>query len=418
MEKIVSRLDSSSEKKRESAHIALLEHPPGEVIPAVARLVLGDVDSVTQGACLDLLEQLGAVVTLDEARTDGWFDRLGEKISNFEIICSLMGARFLAYSIILGIQIRSLSRDPRVPANTTVEFANEDSLPQTLTIGEFRSRVVHAMLQRESFNVPPAELPVNEDIAVASIGEINMLLAPLFDISIRHFVWLPPGDGPRALIGFFQGEGFDLRSLEEFVSLLRQKLHRDLAGTHEEPFQLDLSAVEDARAAAAQGDHGKVISFLENWPGLLATLQRTPVMHQLTQAQLSTIAEGLVLLGNSFKGKKRLTWAEELYRLGLQFVREGEWGARLFMQLGILLNETERHGEAIGFLRRAQALGAEDGVVSPYLARSFLRRGKVVAAALLIRDAMERGVESDLLEADLAETRRELARAKVSWPTV
>jgi len=398
--------------------MVLLEKPIEEVIPAVARLCLEDPDTNTQAACLDLLEELGAVVNLDDVRTDGWFDRLGQKIGNFEVICSLLGKRFLAYAMILGIQIRALSRDPRVPANSTVEFTNEDSLPQMLTIGEFRSRVVHALLQQDSHRLPDLQLPVGEGDAVAVIGETNMLLAPLFDLSIRRLVWIPEKDGPSALVGYFDGDGFNLMPIEEFASVIRQKLHGDLAGTHEEPFQLDLSAVVDARQAAREEDHGRVISFLENWPGLLATLQRTPVVHQLTEQQLETIAEGLVLLGDAFKGKERMTWAEELYRLGLQFVREGRWGARLFMQLGVLLNETSRHGEAIGLLRRAQALGVEEDEVYPYLARSFLRRGKIVAAALLINDARERGVESELLDIDEVEAREELAKAKVNWPTV
>jgi len=418
VEKLVSRLGSSSKRKREEAVISLLEKPPHLVVPAVAQLVLDDSDSTTQGLCLDVLERLGAAVRLRESRADGWFQRLGERIGSFDTICALMGERFLAYAIILGIQIRTLSRDPRVPANTTVEFCSDDNMPQVLTLGEFRSRVVQALLQSEWGPLPDLALPLDEKQVVEVIGPTNILLAPLFELSIRQLIWVPDEERPRAVVGYLSESGFSFVPIEEFISMLRQKLHRDLAGTHEDPFQLDLNAVEDARRAADEGDHDKVIRFLENWPGLLATLQRTPVAGQLSQRQLDAIAEGLVLLGNSFKARNRLTWAEELYRLGLQFVKEGGWAARLFCQLGVLLNETERHGEAIGLLRRAQALGIDPVELYPFLGRSFLRRGKLVPAVLLLKEAKDRGVRSEKLEHDLEEARRMLALAKVTWPTV
>ena len=54
-----------------------------------------------------------------------------------------------------------------------------------------------------------------------------------------------------------------------FDSFVKQKVRRDLAGTQQEPFRLDLSVVEHARAAAERGDHDEVIAILESWPGLL-----------------------------------------------------------------------------------------------------------------------------------------------------
>ena len=86
--------------------------------------------------------------------------------------------------------------------------------------------------------------------------------------------------------------------------------------------------------------------------------------------------------------------------------------------MGILLSEVERHGEAIGFLRRASALEPDNSELLAPLGRSFLRRGKTVPAALLLLKAREQGVESDQMEEDLGELLTRFEEAGVSWPSI
>ncbi len=388
-------------------------------MPLVAQLLIDDANSSTQVVCLDLLERAGAVTYFRDSRSDGWFEKLGGKIGNFKLICEILGGRFLAYAIILGIQIRGLARDPRVPANNTVEFTGEDNLLQVLTIGEFRSRVVQALLLKEHEIPSNVEIPIDEETATSVIGADMVLLTSLFGLSMRQFIWVEDKEnGPWAIVGFISEAGFNFMELGSFESMVKQKLHRDLVGTFEQPFQLDLSAIEQARIAEKEGSPDRVIHTLETWPGLLAALQRTPVAKQLNEEQLDLIAEGLVLLGDAFRIKNRFTWSEELYRLGLQFIREGSNAARLYSRLGILLSEVERHGEAIGFLRRAAALEPDNSELLAPLGRSFLRRGKTVPAALLLLKAREQGVESDQLEEDLGELRTRFEEAGVCWPTI
>lgn len=415
VDKLVTRLASQSERKREGALVALLDHPPDKVVGAVADLLLDDASPTTQGACLDVLERLGAVFNLQEIRSDGWFERLGKQITSFQAVCEVMGERFLAYSMILGIQIHSLATDPRIPANTTVEFSVGDDAPQTLTLGEYRVRIVQAIIQQEP-ELSTAKLPLTVEATIGLLGHTLILVAPLFGLSLGQLILasIDPDD-PRALVGFTSEHGFSFMELSEFDGFVKQKVRRDLAGTQQEPFRLDLSIVEHARVAAARGDHDQVIAMLENWPGLLVTLQRTPVSHQLDNGQLALIAEALEILGNAFRLRDRRTWAEELYRLGLVFVREGDFAGRLFFRLGELLTEDERYGEAIGHLRRAQVLGVPDREVFPVLGRAFLRRGKVVPAAALLETALARGAESPEAREDLAQAKRELERAGVDW---
>ncbi|MBW2276130.1 MAG: hypothetical protein JRF63_01485 [Deltaproteobacteria bacterium] len=395
--------------------MALADHPVENVLGPVADLLLDDASANTQGTCLDALERFGAVANLRDVRADGWFEHLGEQIANFQTVCEVMGDRFLAYSMILDIQIHSLATDPKLPANTTVEFSVADDSLQTLTLGEYRVRVVQAIMQQE-LPLPPTTLPLSPEAAVDLLGQPLVLLAPLFGLSLKQLVLASTDpDQPRVLVGFISEHGFSFMELQDFDTFVKQKVRRDLAGTQQEPFRLDLSVVEHARAAAARGDHDEVIAILESWPGLLVTLQRTPVLHQLDDAQLALIAEALEILGNAFRHRKRTTWAEELYRLGLVFVREGVHAGRLFFRLGELLTEDERYGEAIGHLRRAQVLGVEEREVFPVLGRAFLRRQKIVPAAALLETAVARGADSRDLTEDLAQIRQELERAGVDW---
>ena len=416
LEKLITRLSSTSEAKREAALMALQDMEPARVIPPVAQLLIDDANPHTQAACLDLLERFGVVASFRESRADGWFERFGEQIASFGTICEVLGARFLAYAVILGIQIRTLTRDPRVPANNTVEFTGEDDLLQVLTVGEFRGRLVQALMQTEPDPPAHAPVPIDEATAVAALGPRFLLLAPLFKISLRQLVWVDDPREPWAVVGFISGSGFSFMALRSFHDFIKQKLRRDLAGTLEEPFQLDLTAVEQAREAAREGDHARVINALETWPGLLATLQRTAAAQRITEDQLSIIAEGLLLLGDAFRAVGRLTWSEELYRMGLQFLKEGPMAARLFASLGALLSELDRHGEAIGLLRRAQSLGGEERELIPILGHSFYKREKNVAAVLLLERAVELGVDDPQVAEDLAELRKKFAGAGVVWP--
>jgi hypothetical protein len=415
IEKLVERLASRNPRKREEALVTLAAMPPGEVIRPVADLLVADSDPVIQSACLDVLERLGAAASLADFRADDWFERIGEEVSNFDAICSVLGARFLAYSMMLGIQIRSLTTDPRSVANTSVEFETGDGQPQVLPLGEFRLRVVQALIQQKQER-PPAALPLTPETAVALVGRSLILLAPLFGLSLQRLVLAGAAPAaPRALLGFLSDSGFSFMELEEFERFVKQKVRRDLAGALEEPLRLDLGAVEHARAAAAAGDMDGVIGLLENWPGLLVTLQRTPMVHQLEDRQLELISEGLRLLGDAFVTRGRRNWSEELYRLGLQFVREGRPAGRLYQRLGVLLCGEGRFGEAIGLLRRAQGLGVEEEEILPHLGRAFLRRDKLVAAAALLEEAGARGIETPELRADLAEVRERFARADLTW---
>jgi hypothetical protein len=410
----VLKLASPSEAQREAAIVALQDRPAELAVPEIVRLLLLDPTSEVQAACLDLLERFGSAVELRGVRADDWFTKIGDQFEGFRAISDLMGPRFLAYSMILGLQIRSLSRDPNVPANTTVEFESGDGEPQSLTLGEFRLRAVQALMKRRH-EPPVVKLPLNEEDALRLVGPTALLVAPLFDLRLENVI-ASPETPQRVVVGFLSTTG-GMTFLEwpTFEALIHQLVMSDMRGATEEPFRLDLTAVDDARAAAARGDHEGVIRMLENWPGLLAALQRTPVARKLAAPQVSLIGEGLLLLGRAFEVQGRLVWSEELYRLGLQIAREQPPSRDLFLRLGELLVDGERYGESIAPLRRALALGADEREVLPVLGRALLRRGRKVAAALVLARASSAGAEAPGLDEDLDELRLATEAAGAAW---
>ena len=400
---------------REKAARALADHPAAEVLGPVSEILLQEHDVEIHATCLDVLTNLGAVVALEQVRTDGWFEQLGARIMNFERICEVMGARFLAYSIILGLQVRSLAVDPRFPVNTKIEFMTDSNQIQSLTLGEFRIRVVQTLLQAHRPMVDNV-LPLSITEATALIGGRNLLLAPLFGIQLEQLVGTTVApEEIGGIVGFSYGGNFSYLRVSDFGILILEKLKEDLADSQDEPFKLDLDLVPIAREAFEKGDFEKVLTTLDAWPGLLSILLKTPMARTLEDGQRDAIGEGLELLGASFEKMDRNPWSEELYKLGLQFAKEGRAAARLYLKLGLLLSKLAKYGEAIGPLRRALRMEADRETALCALAHAFLMRGKTIPAAALLEYAAANNMEFPELAADLAEVRNRLKTAGCSW---
>jgi len=366
------------------------------VLGPLADLILETPSHAARAAAISYFEDHGAVASLQAMRADDWFEQLGRGVESFESICEVMGEHFLAYAIILGIRIRSLITDPRFPANTTIEFSLRDGAIQALTLSEFKTRVVQALLQREPASPVPI-LPLTAEDALACLGRPLLLASPLFGIHLDHVIQASVDPKtPRFLVGFELDRELNHADSRDLRELVYGKIRRDLAGASEEPFKLDLFAVENARRAAAAGDPEGVVAVLESWPSLLSLLQRTPVAKELNDPQKNLIGEGIALLGEAFEVVDREIWSEEVFRLGLQFVREGEVAARLFFDLGRALLKKARSGEAIGALRHAEMLGIERRRVLPPLGCALLMERWIVPAATILEEAASLGLDVEL----------------------
>jgi tetratricopeptide (TPR) repeat protein len=128
-------------------------------------------------------------------------------------------------------------------------------------------------------------------------------------------------------------------------------------------------------------------------------LMRTGENEDLSPEAHERLAEGLDLLGTAYANLGDLDAANEVLRLGVQWAGESSKAADLFLTLGRASAASEKHGEAIGLLRRAIRLGIEEQEVLPLLAESLAARDQWLAAMACLAKAGPRasgGSASDL----------------------
>ena len=338
-------------------------------------------------------------IPLQDVRADGWFDRLADESPSFDRLCEVVGERFVAFSVIAGVRITALTVDRNEATSSLVDFCiGEDSAEQRLPLGEFRRRLALALLSDEVPEGSGADLTETTPEAIQEfIGFRYVLLAPVFGLELRELV-LAEDDAPTLLVGL--GESEETLTLEAFRETMRDRIRAEVSqNSTGAPFAIDLSAIPQAEEAMAEDDYERCVELLGSWPGPLSILLRTPEGSQLTADVRANLARALGLLGTAYARTDRHDWAEEVMRLGIQWGQDGPAAGDLFRRLGESCVERERHGEAIGLLRRAVGLGAPLRLVLPVLARSYAARERWVAALMCAEEAKALGVVDEELEA-------------------
>ena len=350
---------------------------------------------------------------LDAVRTDGWFERIGEGIGSFQALCDIVGERFFAFSIIVGARITALTVDRRNPDQSLIDFVvgvgeSEDAAePQRLTLGDFRRRVVGALLVEDDKVMPEPVRDTDIESIQLFLGVRYLLLAPLFGYSLRTLV-LGTAEGVGAEVVTVHDGASEILPLPAFRTRLRALVRDELdRGGASSRGTIDLSRVAEAEEASRHDDWIKVVQLLGSWPAPLAIFLRTPEGQMLTPDARALIAKGLGLLGTACVRIGETDQAEEVFRIGIQYAHEGIEAADLFRRLGEALLDGERPGEAIAPLRRALAFGGSPAEVLPPLARAFIQRRRWVAAYGCLRQALAAGV----LDAAVAEELRQVEAA-------
>jgi hypothetical protein len=347
---------------------------------------------------------------LDAARADGWFEELGRSTPAFQQLCDVVGDRFLAFSVVAGVQITSITVNPHEEDQSLVEFEfGQPPQAQRLHLVDFRQRVAE-LLQVPERDVARPELPdagtAPPEALQAYIGFRYVLLAPLFGVRLEELRVAEAGDDEVVLE---DGAGLKTVGLQELREALRGLVGEEgRRAAQTTPFAIDLNVVDRAREAEERGDADAVIDLLGAWPGPLSLLLRTAEGHRLTPEVRGVIAEALGMLGSAYFEGDKADWGLEVLRLGVQWGQERQTeSASLFLRMGEVHAGEGRHGEAIGVLRRALSLGAPRSRVLPKLAESFLRRGRPLPALLLLDDCSAEGFDTD----PLADLRREAREA-------
>lgn len=339
--------------------------------------------------------------SLESVKTDGWFERIGEGIGSFQALCEIVGERFVAYSLITGARITALSVDRRNNDASLVDFVvgaaddDADVEPQRLSLGEFRRRLVAALLADEVQAGPPARETDVEAIQL-HIGVRNLLLAPIYGYSLRTLevgedsvVHLSrDGVDESYELGSFRGR---LRShVREELERVTQSQQGGGRGT------IDLAKVSDAEAAEARGDFARVKVLLGAWPAPLAIFIRTPDGQHLAPEARALIAKGLSLLATAAFRTSDADSGGEIFRLAVQYAQDGLIAGEVYRRMGEALLSVGRAGESIAALRRAVNLGAAADKVWPQLAKAFHERNKHVAAVVCLREARLAGATPEV----------------------
>lgn len=343
------------------------------------------------------------VLPLDSVRTDGWFERIGETIPSFQALCDIIGARFFAFAMITGARITSLTVDRRMPDNTLIEFGLSEGdasagngSTQSVTLAEFRRRLVAALVQDEPEYPAPSDASDPEALQ-RYVGPRYLLLAPLYGYSLRS-VELGEAGGSLRIVHNGIEEDYPLSALRARLRThVRQELDR--VTRNQNQGSIDLGRVGEAEDAAESGQWSRVIELLGSWPAPLAIYLRTPEGQMLSPEARAAVSKGLGLLGSACVEFREFDKAEEILRLGVQYAGETAGAGDVYLRLGQALLAHGRAGEAIAPLRRAAAIGADARRLWPALAQAFLERGRVLAAlASTIAGAQEAGPTEQLFQ--------------------
>lgn len=330
-------------------------------------------------------------------RTDGWFERIGEDIGSFAALCDIVGERFVAFSLITGSRITALSVDRRNLDASLVDFVvggggdagpDGDVEPQRLTLGEFRRRLVMALLAEDEAAPAPTRESDLEGLQL-HIGVRFLLLAPIYGYVLRSL----DVEGQASLLTVTRDGEEERHVLASFRSRLRAHVREELdrAAGGSNRGVIDLSRVAEAEAAAERGEHAKVRQILGAWPAPLAIYLRTPDGQMLAPEARATIARGLAILASSCGMLGDPESGDEIFRLAVQYAQDGAMAAEVFRRLGESLLGQDRPGEAVAALRRAINLGAKGDRVWPELARAFVARRRYLAALTCVREARAAG---------------------------
>ena len=374
--------------------------------------------SAARGERKSLSTETTRAIPLENVRADGWFERLAEESPSFERLCEVVGERFVAFSVIAGVRITALTVDRKEAAASLVDFfIGEDTTEQRLPLSEFRRRLALALLSDDASEDDAAALADGSPEELQQyIGFRYVLLAPLFGVELRELLLSDEGE-PEIRVGL--GDSEEVLRLDTFREALKERIRDEITeGSAAAPFAIDLALIPQAEEAMASEDYERTVELLGGWPGPLSILLRTPEGSQLTADVRATLARALGLLGTAYSRTDRHDWAEEVMRLGIQWGQDGPAAGDLFRRLGEACVERDRHGEAIGLLRRAIGLGASLREVLPTLAQCYAEREQWVAAMMCAEEARALGVESETVSIVLERGSEALGEAWTSFRSV
>ena len=357
-------------------------------------------------------------LSLEPIRTDGWFERIGERVGSFQALCEILGERFFAFSLITGARVTALTVDRRNPDESLVDFevsgaeVGAEQREQRLTLQRFRQRLVSALLAEETYG-PVPERDTDVEAIQAHIGVRYLLLAPLYGFSLTELETTDEDSIIRVGIDGDINE-FDLDDFRHGLrALVLEELDR-VRDAQDSRSSIDLATLPEAQAAAERKDFAKVVELLGTWAMPLTFLLRTPDGQGLNAETRILLGDALQLLGDAWIETGEAQQGEEMLRLSIQYCVDTDGAANAYAKLGLALFRLKRFGEAIAPLRRAANLQAPAHVVWPALSVALLERDRLLAAWGATEEALSAGVDDPRLMAVRGRVRARLP-AMTQW---
>jgi tetratricopeptide (TPR) repeat protein len=338
------------------------------------------------------------VYDLSSAHPDGWFDEVLAQSKDFERACEIIGRSTLGLALIAGARILSLTANPHSQDRTMVEFASgQDPTVRQVPLPAFRETIGQYLLTPlESWNLPDEP---DDEALQAHIGGRYMLEASLFQVrplELRYDL------GLSEITLQFNGVRHVL-ALEDLRDVLDERVRSELGLDRQNDTAIDLAVVDEAEEANAHGNWAATIAMLNPWLTPISMLLRTGESETLSEEIHGRLSVSLDLLGTAYAKMGELDAANEVLRLGVQWAGESGKAGGLYLALGRACVASGKHGEAIGLLRRAIRLGADERETLPLLARSMCAREQRLAAMVCLERAGALGADASELDAARAD---------------
>jgi tetratricopeptide (TPR) repeat protein len=202
-------------------------------------------------------------------------------------------------------------------------------------------------------------------------------------------------------------------TLEDFREVLDERVRSELGLDSKEESSIDLAVVDQAEHANAHGNWGATIAMLNPWLTPISMLLRTGEAESLSEEVRGRLSVSLDLLGTAYSEIGELDAANEVLRLGVQWAGDSGKAGALFLALGRAAVAGDKHGEAIGLLRRAIRLGCDEKEALPLLVESFVAREQLLAALVCAERARELGADAKRVGAASAGIERRIGDP---WP--
>lgn len=361
----------------------------------------------------DLLLDRGSLVDLTPYVSESWFEAMIKRIEGFEEVCDVVGYRFMAYSLIIGVNLKAVMHNPEYPAESTVEFSiGDESKAQEAALEDFRKMLIVSLLSEDP-PTKPVPLPPGRDEVARLVGVRYLLLAPLYGVKPRKLYIL---DQSRGIEGYSIGFDHEGETHEWNLGRFREFL-RDFVSSEQirEPAARGRFAAEDVRSAEkalSAGNPERALDSLRDWILFVRNYRLTGSVAQLVGEPDALFARGLLLTGRAYRLLERNRLSEDLLRFSIQLLPEGIMTAKFYYELAQIMMSERRFGEALGPLRHAEKLGMNQERIFPHLARALLRCDRVVGAALLYGELNREGLLHEHDAKLFEEARRRLGPAR------